>query len=243
MMSPVYLKAGDPFGSLNILIFSKTNDYRHESTEEAKLAMADLCREYFWEYYLTEDSSIFYDSFLERFDVVVFLLTSGNILDTIQQESLIRYIRSGKGLVTIHSGSFTEMSWPWWGKSVCARFTGHPPEQEGRLIIEDFTHPATRHLENSMWMVKDEFYSFDKNPRECAQVLISVDEDSYDVDDNQWFPGVNQRMGDHPLVWCKEFEGGKIFQSALGHNADLYQNKMHRKLLAGAIIWAAGKSN
>ncbi len=226
--------------SINLLIFSKTNDFRHESTEEAKIAVAELCEQNAWSTYLTEDSTMFNDNSLSKFDGVVFLLTSGDILDSTQQQALIRFINSGKGLVAIHSGSFTETNWEWWGEAICAHFTGHPPEQEGHLIIENRDHPAIRHFEDSVWIIKDEFYSFDANPRDCASVLISIDEDSYDVDDNKWFPGVNQRMGDHPLVWCKEFEGGRIFQTALGHSALMYKDPLFKSHLSGAMAWVAG---
>lgn len=229
--------------SLHIIIFSKTSDFRHESTEDAKLELSGLCNQNSWSSYITEDSTVFNDSFLSDFDVIIFLLTSGNILDSTQQDALVNFIHSGKGLVAIHSGSFTEMTWPWWQKAICTRFIGHPPEQQGRLIIENKDHPATRHFQDSVWMVTDEFYSFDLNPRSCAKVLISIDEDSYDVDDNQWFPGVNQRMGDHPMVWHKEFEGGRIFHTALGHSTEFYKDPRFRKHLTGAILWAGGLDN
>jgi type 1 glutamine amidotransferase len=104
-------------------------------------------------------------------------------------------------------------------------------------------HPATCLLNDTSWFVTDEFYSFDSNPRDCAKVLISIDENSYNVDDNQWFPDVKQRMGDHPMVWYKEFEGGRVFHTALGHSAECYNDPLYTTHLSGAILWACGLDN
>jgi hypothetical protein len=70
---------------------------------------------------------------------------------------------------------------------------------------------------------------------------MSIDENSYEVDDNRWFEGVEQRMGDHPLVWYKKVGKGRVFQTALGHESELYQNKLFQKHLIGAIEWAGNK--
>ena len=70
-------------------------------------------------------------------------------------------------------------------------------------------------------------------------MLASIDESSYDVDDNRWFPGVRQRMGDHPLIWCHEYDGGRAFQTALGHTPESYADPIFIAHLEGAIRWAA----
>jgi uncharacterized protein len=71
-------------------------------------------------------------------------------------------------------------------------------------------------------------------------VLISIDEFSYEVDDNGWFDDVNQRMGDHPMVWHRNAGKGRIFQTALGHPAELYSDPLFIKHIHGAIVWTAG---
>ncbi len=107
-------------------------------------------------------------------------------------------------------------------------------------MIEDRNHPAVPAAAPSPWTRVDEWYSFDRNPRGASRVLISIDESSYAVDDNQWFPGVKQRMGDHPMVWCRESEGGRIFQTALGHTVESYSDPVFIAHLEGAVRWAAG---
>lgn len=225
--------------SLRLLVFTKTNDYRHEVIPVSIDAMRDICKSNGWLMTATEDSLMFGADALEAVDVVVFMHTSGDVLGDAEREALKNFVERGGVLVTIHSGTATQNSWSWYVNAVGAIFTGHPPVQPGKLIIEDRTHPATSFLSDSVWILEDEWYSFDRNPRNNVHVLISIDETSYNVDDNRWFPDAQQRMGDHPLVWCQEVKQGRVFQTALGHEPALYTNPLFLKHLEGGVKWAA----
>lgn len=226
---------------LNVLVFSRTAGFRHDSIPAGISCLERIAARNGWKITSTEDPSLFSDESLAKIDVTVWLMTTGDVLDQVQQEAFKRFIRRGKGFVGVHSATITENDWPWFVGLVGAKFTGHPPTQKGRLVIEDRNHPAIPELIASEWTRADEWYSFDRNPRGVSRVLISIDESSYEVDDNQWFPGVKQRMGDHPLVWCHEYEGGRVFQTALGHTAESYSDPVFIAHLEGAILWAAGR--
>lgn len=217
--------------TLAVLVFSKTAAYRHESIPLGIQAIEELGKELGWEVSATEDASVFTDESLARFDAVVFLMTTGDVLDSDQQAAFERFMRSGKGYVGVHSASDTEYDWPFYGSLVGAYFRSHPEIQEATYRIEDREHPATRHLPPS-WVRTDEQYSFRENPRGKVHVLVSLDEGSYEVGEHA--------MGDHPIVWCQELEGGgRSFYTALGHTKESYADPLYRKLLASAIAWAA----
>ncbi len=223
---------------LKILALSKTEGYHHGVIPQSLVTLGEMGQKNKWEITATEDSMMLMSSILKNIDVVIFLHTTGNILGSPQQKALKDFVTNGGGLVTLHSGTITENDWPWFVEAVGAIFTGHPPTQEGTLIIEDRDHPATSHFPDSMWITTDEWYSFDRNPRKDVNVLISINEDSYDVGDNRWFDGAEQRMGDHPLVWTKTVGQGRVFQTALGHEHALYKDSLFLKHLEGAILWA-----
>jgi type 1 glutamine amidotransferase len=227
--------------TINVLVYSNTNGYRHDCIPVAIETLNELAGTENWNIHSSEDSLFFTAQNLEGFDVIVFLQTSGNILNPEQQILVEKFVTEGKGLVCIHSGTVTEYDWDWYGNAIGAYFTGHPPVQEGKLIIEDRTHPATSFFPDTVWVIEDEWYSFDRNPRENVHVLVLIDESSYNVDDNHWFKGVEQRMGDHPLVWYKYVGKGRVFQTALGHPNELYADTLFRKHLAGAINWGVGR--
>jgi len=224
--------------SLPVLVFTRTIGYRHEAIPEGIKAFVELGEKNNWSVTCTEDSTLFTDDFLRRFKVVVFLLTGGDLLNEDQQGAFQRYIRSGRGLVTVHTGTYTLQSWPWFNQLIGGRFTAHPPEQNAILVIEDRNHPAVDFLPDSLWNWKDEWYSFDSNPRGSARILVSVLENSYDITDDRWFKGVDMRMGDHPVVWCHENEGGRVFQTALGHSPEAYRDPLFRQHIKGAVEWA-----
>ena len=224
---------------INVLVFSKTAGFRHDSIPAGIACLKTMAEKNGWQIACTEDSALFSDEELTQYDVTVWLMTTGDVLDADQQDAFARFIRSGKGFVGVHSATITENEWPWFVDLVGAKFIGHPPEQKGRLIIEDRDHPSIPTTMPKEWTRVDEWYSFDRNPRGKAKVLISIDESSYDVDDNQWFPGIKQRMGDHPLVWSHEYDGGRSFQTALGHTAESYADPIFIAHLEGAIRWSA----
>jgi uncharacterized protein len=227
-------------GPMNVLVFSRTTGFRHDSIPAGITCLKAMAERNGWGITCTEDPAIFSDAALAGFDVTVWLMTTGDVLDAAQQEAFARFIRSDKGFVGVHSATITETDWPWFVDLVGAKFVGHPPTQKGRLVIEDRDHPSIPAAMPNPWAREDEWYSFDRNPRGKVRVLASIDESSYNVDDNQWFPGVKQRMGDHPLVWCHEYDGGRAFQTALGHTVESYADPIFVAHVEGAIRWAAG---
>lgn len=227
---------------LNLLVFSKTAGYRHESIPAGLKALNEIAGNKGWKITATEDSTLFTPSVLDTIDVVVFLSTSGDVFGEIQENALQQFVESGGGLATIHSGTDTEYNWDWYQNAIGAHFTGHPPVQKAKLIIEGHNHPATKHFQTKTWEAEDEWYSFHRNPRNDVHVLISIDESTYNVDDNRWFEGVKQRMGDHPLVWYKRVGKGIVFQSAPGHTNEMYDDPLYRQHLIGMIEFCSGNN-
>jgi len=227
--------------TMNIAVITKTGGFRHDNIDVAVEALRKMASENNWNLYHTEDSRYFSPASLDTLDLVIFLQTTDDIFGAEQQLAIQGFVENGGGLLTIHSGTVTENNWPWFMEMMGARFIGHPPVQQGKLIIEDRTHPATSFFADSIWIIEDEWYSFDRNPRGEVNVLISIDENSYDVDNNEWFQGAEQRMGDHPMVWYRYAGKGRVFQTALGHPKEIYSDPLFLKHIRGAILWTAGK--
>ncbi len=219
--------------TLAVLVFSKTAAYRHEAIPEGLRAFEELGIEHGFSVSATEDAGAFTDENLARFDVVVFLLTTGDVLDANQQAAFERFMKKGKGYIGIHSASDTEYDWPFYGSLVGAYFRSHPDIQQAAYTVEDRDHPAIRHLP-SPWVRTDEHYNFRSNPRGKVQVLLSLDEKSYDAG--------KDAMGDHPVVWCQKVEGGgRSFYTALGHTKESYSDPLFREHVASAIAWASSR--
>jgi len=219
-------------GEVDVLVFSRTVEYRHASIEDGVAALQTLADQRGWALSATEDAAMFAADTLAAFDVVVFLSTTGDVLDAAQQTAFEDFIRSGKGYVGVHAASDTEYDWPWYGELVGAYFSAHPDIQQASVLVEDTEHPATVGL-GSPWIRTDEWYGFDQNPRGAVSVLLTVDESSYDA-------GEGSLGDDHPIAWYHEYDGGRSFYTALGHTPESYIEPSFLDHLAGGIEWATG---
>lgn len=233
-------KAGE---KTRVLVFSKTAGFRHPSIPVGIAAIEELGAANGFEVVATEDSNAFRGPYLRRFDAVVFLLTTGDVLDDRRQLSLKRFIKRGGGYAGIHSAADTEHEWPYYGGIVGARFKSHPVQQTASFDNEAPDNPATRHLPER-FSVFDEFYSFNRNPRPFVRVLLTIDESTYSPDPNTTnLPGGTPStgvMGDHPMAWCHTRLGSRSFYTALGHEPYLYGLDWFRKHILAGIQYAAG---
>jgi type 1 glutamine amidotransferase len=213
-----------------ILVFSKTTGFRHASIPDAIAAVERLGAANGFAVDATEDSSIFRDERLAAYDSILFLLTSGDVLDGPQKSAFERYIRAGGGFVGVHSASDTEYGWAWYGGLVGAYFGGHPAIQSGVVTATDRVHPSTRGLP-IQWTRVEEWYNFSSNPRPRVHVLATLDESTYS----------GGSMGaDHPISWCQFYDGGRAWYTAMGHASETYAEPLFAGHLLGAIQFAAG---
>jgi type 1 glutamine amidotransferase len=227
--------------SLRVLGFQDNNGYVHESMSEARAMLEKLGQKNGWEVVSSKDSSCLTELDLSTFDVVVFNNNCGNegpVMTPAEQAALKKYVQNGGGFLGVHTagalwkegGDFQA----WYEGLIGARQVRHPKVQRARLVVEDRTHPATQHLPEE-WFVTDEWHIFDSNPREKVNVLISLDESSYQGK-------ANQKMGgDHPFVWYHEYDGGRSFFTSLGHSKEIYSNPDFEQLVEGAVLWTSGR--
>lgn len=227
---------------INVLIFSKTKGFRHSSIPAGIQCIWQLGEQRGWKVTATEDAQLFHEDFLSKFDVVVWLNTTMDVLDEEQQVAFRNYIRSGKGYVGIHAATDSEYDWEWYGGLIGgAFFKTHPPSQMATIIIEETDHPSMVELKKmnmKTWTTFDEWYSFKENPRAKVKVLMSLDENSLQK------PGKNPdevRMGDHPIAWYHEYDGGRSFYTGKGHTPEAFEDALFKSHLRGGIEWAAGR--
>lgn len=215
-----------------LLIFSKTEGYRHASIPDGVNALQKMAGENSWLADHTEDASIFTSDSLDAYRAIIFLNTTGNVLDENQQSSFRNYIQQGGGFVGIHSATDTEYEWAWYGNMAGAYFESHPEIQEARLVVINQNHPATEFLPDE-WIRTDEWYNF-KNINPDINVLITIDESSYRGGKN----GEN-----HPIAWYHEFDGGRIFYTAGGHTSESYSSDQFLNHIWGGIEYVTRSSS
>ncbi|MFJ9041829.1 ThuA domain-containing protein [Streptomyces sp. NPDC102406] len=230
LLSPVprARAAADP--AYRVLVFSKTAGFRHDSIPAATQALRDLGAANSFTVTATEDAGAFTPANLAGFKAVVFLSTTGDVLDPSQQTALQGYVDGGGGFLGIHAAADTEYDWPYYQQLVGAWFKSHPAIQQATVRTEDRAHAATSHLGRT-WSRTDEWYNYRTDPRSTAHVLQSLDESSYSG---------GEMAGDHPITWCHPQGAGRSFYTGLGHTQESYTDPAFRALLLGGIRYAAG---
>ena len=222
---------GDGVNEFDVLIFSKTSGFRHGSIQAGIDAVEQLGIDNGFHTTATEDAGQFTDAGLAEFEAVVFMNTTGDVLNSSQQAAFERFIQSGKGYVGVHAAADTEYGWSWYGDLVGAYFQSHPSIQTATVSFEDRAHPATKDLPER-WTVRDEWYNYRINPRGDVHVLATLDEDTYN--------GGN--MGyDHPIAWAHDYDGGRAFYTGLGHVNEIFDTPEMQEHLLGGIEFAAGR--
>jgi len=213
-----------------VLVFSKTMGFRHGSAIEAgKKSIQQLGNTNNFQADTTENAELFTADNLKQYSAVVFLCTTGDVLNDQQQEAFQQYIKAGGGFVGLHSAADTEYDWPWYGELNGAYFKSHPKQQEAVFNIVDSDNIATAHLPK-VWKRFDELYNF-KWIGSDLNILITIDENSYTG-------GAN---GDaHPMSWYHAYDGGRAFYTALGHDNKSFEDPLYLQHILGGIQYAMG---
>lgn len=236
-------------GKPRVLLFEKMTGFRDTpSVLAANAAFRGLAERHGWALAVTDKGGAMHPSVLKQFDVVIWNNVSGDVLTLSQRAAFRAFIERGGGFVGIHgSAGDPAYFWDWYpDKLIGARFIGHPSEpqfQDARIVIEP--HPGGIGSDLAPgWTMNDEWYSFAESPRLTgAQIIATLDEDSYKPGINR-FGNVSLAMGkDHPIAWTRCVGKGRSFYSAIGHRPETYADPKHLELLKQAVGWAAQQSS
>lgn len=212
-----------------VLVFTKTQGYRHAAIPLGVAAIQKLGSENGFEVDTTADSKRFNENELKHYGAVIFLNTTGNVLTGEQQTAFERYIQAGGGFAGVHAAADTEYEWSWYGQLLGAYFESHPREAAATIVVTDKKHPASAHFPDTFTRT-DEWYNY-KSIFPDIKVLANLDEGSYRGGTNG---------GNHPIAWYHAFDGGRAFYTGMGHRAENYSDPLFLKHLAGGIAYALG---
>src|SRR5881628_1244868 len=130
-----------------VMIFSKTNGYRDDSSiKAADAAVEHVVRAKHWDAFVTENAAVFNAAQLAKFDVVVLNSNSGNVWTDGQRAAFQKWIQRGGAVVALHgAGGDPEYDWRWYVDVLLgAQFIGHtytPKFQLGTIRVVDRSNP------------------------------------------------------------------------------------------------------
>lgn len=231
-----------------VLIFTKMTGYVHKMTPISAKNLASVLEADHMTVDQTDDSARFTAEGLKPYRVLIFLNNSGDLFSPEQRTALMDYIHGGGGFVGLHGASTAEKAWPWYQQLLGAKFLSHPWVQKATVTVVDRAEPAVRGLPPS-WSRTDEWYTFKPEPAHVTP-LLTVSETRWHGDgivEKGTKGGPVPPVGDpaaivapHVICWCHEFEGGRVFYSAMGHFAESFLEPEMRVLMLSAVRWAGG---
>jgi len=226
-----------------VLVFTKSAGGSHASTQAGVNALRTISIDERFALEVTDDDRKFDDSHLRQFRTVVFLNTSGDVLTDDEQAAFERYYGNGGGLVAIHAAIEAEPDWQFLTGVLGTRASGETTVQSGTIKVADRFHDASKSLPE-YWTRTDGWYNFQANVRGVSHVLATLTEAPFDQQPADLVGITGGTMGpDHPIAWCKDYNGGRSFYTAGGHTPSSFSEPAFRTHLAGAIEWAAGQSD
>ena len=154
------------------------------------------------------------------------------------QEDFQRYIDRGTGnYIGFHHasllGEFDGYSmWQWFSDFMGGvRYQNYIADKcDGTVQVEDRQHPVMKDIPGTFVIEDDEWYTYNKDPRQNVHVLAHVDEASYTIN-------TDIKMGDHPVIWTNPTKGARNVYFQFGHSKLLFDNPTFIKLLENALEW------
>lgn len=225
----------------HILLFTRNGTgYVHENMPYGIAAIQKLGKEKGFTVDTTTNPAFFTDDTLKKYDAVIFSNTNNDVFDTEPEKvAFMRYMQAGGGFMGIHSASGTERNWKWFKLMLGATFMRPPPFQPLSVHVLDHKHPATKNLP-AAWETKDECYFFKEfNPAIKVLLVTDLANVKEAADGKNITPDTFGNR--YSSAWCQEFDGGKVWYTALGHDKDDYVNPVYLLHLTEGLKWVTDK--
>jgi type 1 glutamine amidotransferase len=221
-----------------VLYFTYSAGYRHEVIPLSKAILTQLGKNSgVFDVIATEDASEFSTDNLKRYAAVMFYTTGELPMSHAEKAALLNFVRSGRGFLGIHSATDTFYTWPDYLDLIGGYFNGHPWHQAVTIEVADPGDPLVAFLGSSL-QFEDEIYQISDFDYRGSRVLLRLDPSSVDLGK----PGVHQRFYGWPLAWTRVYGQGRVFYTALGHEASVWQDIRYQRILTNAILWSMGRS-
>lgn len=252
-----------PVKPRKLLVFSKTNGFRHASIPTGRLCLTEMGRKTgAFETVISDDIAEFEVDRLNIYDAVCFLSPTQNVFgpdkkalltmsaaekaeaatrETRLKENLMKFIKSGRGYIGIHAATDCCQQWPEYGKMVNGYFDGHPWNAKCDVSVKvepgQEKHPLVAMFEGQNVEFPEEIYQLkDPYDSKAVHMLLRLDTEKTDMKR----AGIKRTDNDFGIAWARHWENGRVFYCSLGHNHEIYWHpKVVRHYLAG-IQWALG---
>ncbi|KMS56217.1 Crp/Fnr family transcriptional regulator [Novosphingobium barchaimii LL02] len=219
-----------------MLIVTHTTGYRHDSIEQAAIAIAQLARDASMTVENTADPTRF-DQPLDTVHTIVLVSTTTRRnqpetewLTGSRRKTFQNFMRRGGGVVAIHGAADSHYAWDWYGRMIGARFARHPKgTPTGTVRRATVAHPSLACLPGQFFHTDEWYWFADVDP--ALRPLLTFSPASIGETGAE----------DHPVSWAHDFEGGRVFYTSLGHTPEAWHNSLILAHVRGGLLWASGR--
>ncbi|MEM7699050.1 MAG: ThuA domain-containing protein [Verrucomicrobiota bacterium] len=113
-----------------------------------------------------------------------------------------------------------------WRRFLGVTSRKHEHQSQYAVEVNEPTHPVLRGFPSDWVTPKDELYIIEKLWPGATALASSVSEKTGET---------------HPVIWVNDFNGTRVAGTTYGHSDDTFRDPVFIRLLANAILWAAGK--
>ena len=244
-----------------IAFYTAKNDAAHISyVHEANRWFPQIAKQYHFTYDSTNSWSNLNDSFLSRYQVVLFLDTRPE--DSLQRAAFRRYMENGGAWIGFHFAGFAltpsgyPQNWDWYhdqfiGAGMYKGNTWRPTPAV--LKVESRPHPSVRNLPDTFRSSANEWYSWEKDLRSNPdiQILLSIDPASFPLGTG---PKQHEiwRSGYYPVAWTNKKY--RMLYVNMGHNdidyggtnrelSFQFANPVQNQFIIDALLWLGARKN
>ncbi len=243
-----------------VLVFTKATGFVHSSIPVAAKTFELMGKKTgAYETVITDDPEAFAADNLKNFDAIVMASTTGSLFvpngakeDLLYdakaelpeqlkhakdlRDSLLNFVKSGKGIVGIHAATDSSYKWKEYGTMMGGYFNGHPWGKI-TLFLDDPSSPVNAAFEGKPLTISDEIYTFKETyDRSRLHVLASID-----LEASGLTGGFNRPQDqDYGVSWLNKYGEGRVFYSLLGHREETYFNPIVLKHFLAGMQYALG---
>jgi type 1 glutamine amidotransferase len=215
--------------------------YVHDNIASSVEAIKKMGAEKGFAVDVSDDPAAFTDANLKQYAAIVFSNSNNQAFSSdAQRDAFKHYIESGGGFVGLHSASGSERDWPYFWSVLGGKFAAHPRMQAFTVQVADPNFPAAKQLP-AQFQWTDECYFIDHLNPDIHPVLVT-DRTKLDALDKMKID-VSSFPNPLPLAWYHQFDGGREFYLALGHNKEDYANPTLYGIIENGILWAMGSAH
>ena len=153
------------------------------------------------------------------------------------KQSLVDFVKSGKGLMGTHSAIDTNKDWKEYNDMMGGVFDGHPWHKLVGVKNLEPNHVLLKAFGGMDFEITDEIYQFRKDTAspDDRRMLLALDKNKTNLK-----AGNRGENALYPIAWLRKYGEGRTFYCSLGHREEIYWNPVMLQFYLAGLQYVLG---